>query len=73
MRIDLGGGAARIRRYDKPRIPRWLHRILEVPLELKLLGANLIILGVALVLLFGPVQLQPSRLADAYIAASRQS
>ena len=70
MRIDRDGGAARIRRNDKPRIPRWLHPILEVPLELKLLGANLIILGVALLLLFGPVQLQPSRLADAYIVVA---
>jgi HAMP domain-containing protein len=70
MRIDLGSGAARIRRNDTPRIPRWLHPILEVPLELKLLGANLIILGVALLLLFGPVQLQPSRVADAYIVVA---
>jgi HAMP domain-containing protein len=70
MRIDLGGGAARIRRNDKPRIPRWLHGILEVPLELKLLGANLIILAVALLLLFGPLQLQPSLVADAYIVVA---
>ena len=67
MRIDRDGGAARIRRNDKPRIPRWLHPILEVPLELKLLGANLIILGVALLLLFGPARLQPTRVVDAYI------
>jgi HAMP domain-containing protein len=70
MRIDLSGGAERIRQNDKPRIPRWLHRILEVPLELKLLGANLIILGVALLLLFGPHDLQPSRVADAYIVVA---
>jgi len=67
MRIDLGNGAARIRRQDERRIPRWLHPILEVPLELKLLGANLIIVGVALLLMFGPFQLQPSRLTDASI------
>jgi HAMP domain-containing protein len=70
MRIDLGSGAARIRRKDEPRIPRWVHPILEVPLELKLLGANLIIVGVALLLMFGPVTLQPSRLADAYIVVA---
>lgn len=70
MRIDLGSVAARIRRKDEPRIPRWLHPILEVPLELKLLGANLIIVGVALLLLFGPVHLQPSRLIDAYIVVA---
>jgi methyl-accepting chemotaxis protein len=70
MRIDPGSGAPRIRRKAKRRIPRWLHPILEVPLELKLLGANLIILGLALLLLFGPVQLQLSRLADAYIVVA---
>ena len=70
MRIDLGSGAARIRRKDESRIPRWVHPILEIPLELKLLGANLIIVGVALLLLFGPVKLQPSRLTDAYIVVA---
>ena len=49
--MDLGRGAARIRRKDEPRIPRWLHPILEVPLEVKLLGANLIIVGVAFLLM----------------------
>ena len=70
MRVDLGSGAARMRRKDEPRIPRWLHPILEVPLELKLLGANLILVGVALLLLFGPVRLQPSRLTDAYVVVA---
>ena len=70
MRIHLRSGAARVRRDDEPRIPRWLHPILEVPLELKLLGANLIIVGVALLLMFGPVKLQPSRLTDAYIVVA---
>jgi signal transduction histidine kinase len=44
--------------------------ILEVPLEMKLIGANLIIVGVAGLLLFGPVQLQPTRLTDAYIVVA---
>ena len=70
MRIHLRSGAARVRRNDEPRIPRWLHPILAVPLELKLLGANLIIVGAALLLMFGPVQLQPSRLTDAYIVVA---
>ena len=70
MRMDLGREAARIRRKDELRIPRWLHPILEVPLELKLLGANLIIVGVTLLLMFGPVQLQPSRLTDAFIVVT---
>lgn len=29
----LGRGAERFRRKDTPRIPRWLHTILEIPLE----------------------------------------
>ena len=59
-----------IRRKDEPRVPRWRHPILEVPLGVKLLGANLIIVGVALLLMFGPVQLQPSRPAEAYIVVA---
>ena len=35
-----------------------------------MLGANLIIVGVALLLLIGPVHLQPSRLTDAYIVVA---
>ena len=70
MRIHLGSGAARIRRRAERRTPRWLRPILEVPLELKLLGANLTIVGVAILLMFGPVQLEPSRLTDAYIVVA---
>jgi signal transduction histidine kinase len=70
MTTDLDRRAARIRRKGTPRVPRWLRLILEVPLEMKLLGANLIIVGVAGLLLFGPVQLQPTRLTDAYIVVA---
>lgn len=70
MTTDLDRRAARIRRKHTPRVPRWLRLILEVPLEMKLLGANLIIVGVAGLLLFGPVQLQPTRLTDAYIVVA---
>jgi signal transduction histidine kinase len=70
MTTDLDRRAARIRRKDTPRVPRWLRLILEVPLEMKLVGANLIIVGVAGLLLFGPVQLQPTRLTDAYIVVA---
>ena len=70
MRIDLRSGATRVRRKDEPRMSRWLHPILAVPLELKLLGANLIIVGVALLLMVGPVRLQFSRLTDAYIVVA---
>jgi signal transduction histidine kinase len=67
MTTNLDRRASRIRRTAPPRIPHWLRFVLEVPLETKLLGANLIIVAVAGLLLFGPVELQPARLTDAYI------
>jgi HAMP domain-containing protein len=70
MRISMDSGVTRIALEDESRIPRWLRAILEVPLEVKLLGANLIIVSVAVLLLFGPVQLQPTRLTDAYIVVA---
>src|ERR1700694_3180669 len=47
-------------------LPRWLRSILGIPLEMKLLGANLIIVIVA-VSLFGGTSVQPARLGDAYV------
>jgi signal transduction histidine kinase len=47
-------------------IPIWLRSILGVPLEMKLLGANLIIVVVA-VLLLGATSIQPARLGDSYV------
>jgi signal transduction histidine kinase len=70
MRINLGIDAALISRQNEPRTPRWLRPVLEVPLEVKLLGANLIIVGVAVLLLFGPVHLQLTLLTDAYIVVA---
>lgn len=46
------------------RVPAWLRPVLGIPLELKLLGANLVILGVAVLVLFGPIRLSPGRVAD---------
>jgi signal transduction histidine kinase len=43
---------------------RLLRAILGIPLELKLLGANLVIIGVAVLVLFGPFRLNPGRLTD---------
>ena len=48
-------------------IPRWLRGLLGIPLELKLFGANLIIIGVALVLLLGVVHVEASNVASAYV------
>lgn len=47
-----------------------LRSILGIPLEMKLLGANLIILGVAALLLFGPGHLHAGRLTDAYVVVT---
>ena len=67
MTTDLDRRTSPVRRKAPPRIPHWLRFVLEVPLDMKLLGANLIIVAVAGLLLFGPVELQPARLTDAYI------
>jgi signal transduction histidine kinase len=46
------------------RIPRWLRAILGVPLEQKVLGANLIVLAIAVALLFSPINGGYVRWAD---------
>src|SRR6478672_13496876 len=51
-------------------ITRWLRAILAVPLEQKLVGANLVILGVAAFVLFGPLHLNPGRLTDVLVVIS---
>jgi signal transduction histidine kinase len=51
---------------DFLRVPRWLRSILGIPLEMKLLGANLIIVIVAVTVL-GATSIQPARLADVYV------
>jgi len=53
-----------------PWITRWLRAILAVPLEQKLVGANLVILGVAALVLFGPVHPNPGRLTDVLVVIS---
>src|SRR3954471_12487364 len=58
------GAAARSSLAGEPRIPGWMRRILGIPLELKLLGANLIILAAAGVVLFSPIAPNPGRAAD---------
>src|SRR6266702_5184524 len=60
----------RISRKREPSIPRWLRTILGIPLELKLLGANLIILAIAILVLFGPVHLNPGRVTDIWVVVA---
>ena len=51
-------------------IRRSVRPLLRVPLEQKLLGANLLILGVAVLLLFAPIRLNPGRLTDVTVTVS---
>lgn len=50
--------------------PTWIRTMLGVPLEMKLLGANLIIMLTAVSMLFGPVRFEPTRLADAIVVVA---
>lgn len=70
LRRKRGGNALHDSHQGEPPIPRWVRAILGVPLELKLLGANLIILCLAAFVLFGPLRLRPGRLTDAYVVVS---
>jgi signal transduction histidine kinase len=47
-----------------------LRAVLGIPLEAKLLGANLVILCVAVLVLFGPVHLNPGHLSDVYVVVA---
>ena len=60
----------RARSAEAPRVPRILRGLLGIPLELKLLGANLIILGIAVLVFFGPAWLQSSDLIDVYVVVA---
>ncbi|MDP9277871.1 MAG: sensor histidine kinase [Gemmatimonadota bacterium] len=62
-----GRGRGRIVGQLRSGVPRWLRAILGVPLEIKLVGANLIILGVAVLALFGPRPLYFAHAIEAYI------
>jgi signal transduction histidine kinase len=53
-----------------PKFPAVLRSILAVPLELKLLGANLVLMGVALMMLFGPIRPEPGRMTDILVIVS---
>jgi signal transduction histidine kinase len=55
------------RETGRPQVPPWVRSLLGIPLEIKLLGANLIILGLAVLVLFGPARLQTARLTDVFV------
>jgi len=48
-------------------LPFWLRSLLRVPLEIKLLGANLIIVGLAVLALIAPARFLPGPWTDAYV------
>lgn len=61
------GSPQLIRGTHLPHIPSWLRALLRVPLEIKLLGANLVILGVAVLVLLAPAHLYAGRVTDVYV------
>jgi HAMP domain-containing protein len=48
-------------------VPGWLKTMFRIPLELKILGANLTLMIMAVFMLFGPIRLEPMRFIDALI------
>jgi len=62
-----GRGTERIGENGRHRLPRLLRALLAVPLEIKLLGANLVIVGLAVLVLFAPAHLLPGPLTDVYV------
>ena len=51
--VQLAGSSRKSAAYD--RVPRWIHAILEIPLEQKVLGANLVIVVMASLVLMSPL------------------
>jgi signal transduction histidine kinase len=62
-----GGGRERVRGKRGRELPFWLRSLLGVPLEIKLLGANLIIVGLAVLALMAPARFLPGPWTDAYV------
>lgn len=62
-----GRGRQRFGGNGGQQLPLWLRVPLGVPLEFKLLGANLIIIGLAVLVLVAPVRFLPGPLTDAYV------
>jgi len=66
VRRTPGRGIERIGENGR-ELPLWLRTLLGVPLEIKLLGANLVIVGLAVLVLFAPAHLLPGPLTDIYV------
>ena len=67
LRRTPGYSPGRVNGKGGQQLPLWLRPLLGVPLEIKLLGANLIIMGVAMLVLFAPVHLQAGPLTDFFV------
>jgi len=67
IRRTPGSGRERVRDKGRRNLPFWLRSLLGVPLEIKLLGANLIIVGLAVLALIAPARFLPGPLTDAYV------
>jgi signal transduction histidine kinase len=67
MRRTSGSGLERTRESGARLLPPWLRALLAVPLEIKLLGANLVILGLVVLVLFAPAHLLPGPMTDVYV------
>ena len=63
-------GSGRIGVAAASRAVRVLAAVLGIPLEIKLLGANAIILGVAVLALLEPIRLGSGQLMDVYVVAA---
>ena len=70
FRRSTGGPDERVREKDGPRVPRWLRAILGIPLQAKLLGANLIIVAVVVTVRSGPIHLERGRLTDVLVVVA---
>jgi HAMP domain-containing protein len=71
MAILLNVDHEGVRRYRFHNEPSFVQRaLLRIPLELKLLGANMVIMLVAVLMLFGPLKFEPARITDALIVVA---
>jgi len=65
-----GKRAVRIDDTSGRHLPFLVRSLLRVSLELKLIGANLIIVGLAVLVLFAPARLLPGPLTDIYVVVT---